>query len=471
MQYVLRRRRLLSQLNTSLLLFSGGEVARNAPSHAYPFRADSNFLYLFGPCEAGCAAFFDVDSGRLSFFAPGRSLQADLWTGPRPSFEALRQALEVDEVLEAERLEEEVTRLRAGRPLHCLAVADERTTRLAQKLSGQELSFHNPGQLGPPEVLRALARMRLHKDADEVAEIRLAAQTTKEALLSVMQNTRPGALEVELYALLLGTFTRHGCTEGYATILSARGEVLHNPVRSGRLQAGDLLLVDAGAERPSGYAADVTRTWPVLGKFSAQAKLLYEGVLEANQRCIEAVRPGVKFQSLHRLAQEVLAQCLVEAGLLKGRVEDILTAGALSVFFPHGVGHPLGLEVHELSAFGNLGSLLSEAAPEEAASTEGKVRADIALEEGMLFTLEPGIYFTPPRIRCEEFRTSFGEFVNFEEAERYVQMNGGRGFGGIRIEDNVLCTNAQALVLTSGIPKQPEEIEALVGAGPGAVPT
>jgi Xaa-Pro aminopeptidase len=270
--------------------------------------------------------------------------------------------------------------------------------------------------------------------------------------------------EQELYSRLLAVFTRHACTEAFAPILSVRGEVLHNPVRSGCLREGDLLLSDAGAERPSGYAADVTRTWPVSGKFSAEARVIYEAVLSANQRCIEAALPGVKFQSLHRLALEVLAEGLTEAGLVKGSVEDMVSAGALSVFFPHGVGHLLGLDVHDLEAFGNIGSLLSEAEQAaEVAEGQSPLRADIALREGMLFTIEPGIYFTPSRIHSTEFRKAFAEFIHFEEAERYVEANGGRGFGGIRIEDNVLCTSSQAEVLTSMVPKRLEEVEALVG--------
>jgi Xaa-Pro aminopeptidase len=464
MKYPQRRAQLLRQLHHPLLLFSGGEVARNAPSHCYPFRADSNFLYLFGPCEPGCAAFFDSDNGHVTFFAPERTLQSALWTGPRPSFEALKQAFAVEEVLEVERLEEHMERLRAKRPLHSLAVADERTTQRAQKLTGRELSFFNPEQLGPLEVRKALARMRLHKDEDEVEEICRAAHTTCEAQLEAMRHTHPGVLEQELYARLLAVFTRHACTEAYSTILSARGEVLHNPLHCGRLQEGDLLLVDAGAERLGGYAADITRTWPVSGKFSAKARAIYEVVLSANQRCIEAALPGVKFQSLHRLALEVLAEGLLEVGLLKGSVEGIVSAGALSVFFPHGVGHLLGLDVHDLETFGSIGSLLSEAGQAaEVSAGKPPLRTDIELKEGMVFTVEPGVYFTPSRIYSVEFREAFSEFIHFEEAERYVEANGGRGFGGIRIEDNVLCAKPQAVVLTSTLPKQLEEVEALIG--------
>jgi len=465
MKYALRRQQLLRQLHNPLLLFSGGEVARNSPTHAFPFRADSNFLYLFGPCEPGCAAFFDSDSGHIRFFAPGRTLQSALWTGPRPSFEELKEALKVEEVLEAERLEEEVERLKAGRPLSSLAVADERATRLAQTLTGLESLSFKQGQLGPPEVLKALALMRLYKDADELEEVRRAIDITCQAQLGVMQHTRPGTSVQELYVRLIATFARHSCTEAFATILTARGEILHNPTLSGCLQEEALLLLDAGAERPSGYCADITRTWPVSGKFSAQAKTIYEAVLEANRRCMEAVRPGVWFKTLQRIASEAMVEGLREAGLLRGSAENILEAGALSVFFPHGIGHLLGLEVHDMAAFGNLGSLLSESAPtqEKALGEQPKPRADLALKEGMLFTVEPGLYFIPSRIHFAEYRNTYGEFVNFEEAERYLQMHGGRGFGGIRIEDNVLCTQAGAEVLTAGLPKQLEEVEALIG--------
>ncbi|MCL2011951.1 MAG: Xaa-Pro aminopeptidase [Cystobacterineae bacterium] len=457
-----RRARLLSQLQQPLLLFSGGEIARNAPFTTYPFRADSNFLYLFGPCEPGCAAFFDSDNGKVSFFAPQRTLQAALWSGPRPSFEDLKQGLCVDEVLEVERLEEHIGHLRRGRPLHFLAVADERTTQRAQKLIGQEMSFFKAGQLGPPELLRALGSMRLCKEEDEVEEIGRAAHITHEAQLAAMLYTRPGIFEYEVYAHLLAAFTRHACQEAYSTILSVRGEVLHNTLRSNRLKEGDLLLVDAGAERPSGYAADITRTWPVSGKFSATAKAIYKVVLAANQRCLEAVRPGVGFAALQHLASQILAEGLLELGLLKGRIEDILTVGALGVFFPHGIGHPLGLDVHDL---GNFGDILSEPSSPSAETSSGQplLRMNVEFKEGMVCTVEPGVYFIPQRIRSVEFQNTFGEFIDFEEAERYLEMNGGRGFGGIRIEDNVLCTQTQPIVLSSMIPKQIAEIEALVG--------
>jgi Xaa-Pro aminopeptidase len=362
-----------------------------------------------------------------------------------------------------ERLEEHVERLLRGRPLHSLAVADACTTQRAQKLVGHNMSFGNPEQLGPLELQKALALMRLHKDEDEVEEMALAAEVTHEALLEAMRHTRPGLFEYELYARVLASFTRHACTEAYATILSARGEVLHNPAHTGLLQAGDLLLVDAGAERPSGYAADVTRTWPVSGKFSPEAKAIYEVVLCANQRCIEAVRPGMRFKSLQHLASQTLAEGLVGAGLMKGKVEDILSAGALSVFFPHGIGHPLGLDTHDLGAFGSIARLLAKQ-PEEALPGHPPLRMDVEIKEGMVFTVEPGVYFVPQRIYSAEFRNTFGAFICFEEAERYLQMNGGRGFGGIRIEDNVLCTQAQARGLTQNIPKQPAQLEALVGA-------
>jgi len=465
--YQNRRLHLLGQLQKPLLLFSGAEVPRNAPSVAYPFRADSNFLYLFGPCEPGCAAFLDPDNAQTRFFAPQRSPQNTLWTGPQPSFETLKHLLGVDEVLEVEGLEEYIGRLGGGRPLLSLAVADERSTQRAQKLTGLELSFGKPGQLGPHELLRALALMRLCKGPEEIEAIGYAAQVTYEAHLQAMRHTRPGLWEYEIYAHLLATFAKHHCQEAYATLTSIRGEVLHNPHKTNRMQEGDLLLVDAGAEGPSGYGADVTRTLPVGGKFGAQAKAIYEVVLSANQRCIEAICPGIRFHHLQQVASKTLAEGLLGVGLLKGPLEDILASGALSVFFPHGIGHLLGLDVHDLGGFE---AVLVEPPPPPApqAKTPGQpqLRMDVVLKEGMVFTVEPGIYFIPSRIYSPEFRKAFSEFVNFEAAEHYVQMAGGRGFGGIRIEDNVVCTATQAHTLTSKIPKQLEEVEALVGTAP-----
>jgi Xaa-Pro aminopeptidase len=276
-----------------------------------------------------------------------------------------------------------------------------------------------------------------------------------------MAESRPGATEQELAGTVAGCYARHGCSTGYSTILSVRGEVLHNHSHGNTLRAGDLLLMDSGAERPSGSGADVTRAWPVTGEFSSEQRDVYRIVLDAQLASEEAVRPGARWLEVHLASARVIARGLVDLKLLNGDPDDLVARGAHTLFFPHGVGHFLGLDTHDLRVFGD--RVLYPAGRKR--STEfgtDMLRMDPDLEPGMVVTVEPGIYFIPALIRGEAFRTRFPDAVNWERAAKYLEMNDGRGFGGVRIEDDLLVTEDGHRNLTPGIPKEPGEVEAAV---------
>jgi Xaa-Pro aminopeptidase len=260
-----------------------------------------------------------------------------------------------------------------------------------------------------------------------------------------------------------GAFAKGGCVPAYNTILSVRGEVLHNNAHEGTLQAGDVVLLDAGPESSiSGYCNDVTRCWPVGGPFSPEGRDVYDLVLKAELAGIAAVKPGARYRDLHLLACRVLAEGLVSMGLLTGSVDGLVESGAHAMFFPHGLGHQLGLDVHDLEAFGDRIHYPNGRTRSTQFGT-GYLRMDMDLKAGMTFTIEPGLYFVPAILRSKQFREQFKGQVQFDKAERFLAMNGGRGFGGIRIEDDVHCTDAGAEVITAAIPKARAEIEALVG--------
>jgi Xaa-Pro aminopeptidase len=255
----------------------------------------------------------------------------------------------------------------------------------------------------------------------------------------------------------------------YGTILSVRGEVLHNHAHGNELRDGDLLLLDAGAERASGYCADVTRTWPVSGTFGPEARDVYDIVLAAEATAIAAVRPGVRFRDLHLGAARVIADGLVQLGLMRGDPDGLVESGAHALFFPHGLGHLLGLDVHDLEAFGDAIAY----APGRTRSKQfgtAYLRLDLDLAQGMCVTIEPGVYFVPAILHDADFRGRFAEQVDFARAERFLALNGGRGFGGIRIEDDVLCTADGHEVLTRDIPKERSAVAALVGRAVSSLP-
>jgi Xaa-Pro aminopeptidase len=464
MNYVQRRAALLSRLKRPLVLFAGGLVSRNYPANAYPYRADSVFLYFFERPEPGSAAFFDPEAGTVTLFLPERTVADSLWHGEAEAFEAAKARHQVDAVLNVEALESHVAVLAKGRQVDALAVADRKATARARNLTGEDLDFDDPEKVGRPEVREAIAALRLIKTDDEIAEIRRLVAITKEAHVLAMQHSRPGVREQELAGLVEGTFAKSGCVPAYNTILSVRGEVLHNHSHEGTLQKGDIVLLDAGPESiVTGYCNDVTRCWPVGGPFSPEGRDVYDLVLKSELAAIAAVKPGVRYRDVHLLASRVLAEGLVDMGLLTGSVDGLVEAGAHAMFFPHGVGHQLGLDVHDLEAFGDRIHYPMGRTRSPQFGT-GYLRMDMDLAAGMTFTIEPGIYFVPAILRNPEFREKFKGQVAFDKAERFLAMNEGRGFGGIRIEDDILCTASGAEVLTAAIPRARAEIEALAGS-------
>ncbi|MBL8955465.1 MAG: aminopeptidase P family protein [Myxococcaceae bacterium] len=451
-----RRKRLMSSLKRPLLLWSGGPISRNYPHNLFPYRADSTFMYFFERPEPNSAALFDPATGKVTLYLPERTLDDAVWHGELATFEAERARHDVDAVRPVERLEDALKALK----LDTLAVSDARTTRRARALTGADLDFDDPLKVGPLEVLESIASMRLRKDSAELAQMRETARITLAAHVEAMKDSAPGVHEQELAGIVDGIFSTVGCVPAYGTILSVRGEILHARGHDNVLQAGDIVLLDAGCEAPSGYCSDVTRCWPVGGPFTAEGGDVYDTVLQANLDAIAAVKPGVRYRDVHRIACRTVADGLAQMGLLKGSPDALVESGAHAVFFPHGVGHPIGLDVHDLEAFGDH-VLYPGGRTRSTQFGTRYLRMDLDLAEGMTFTIEPGVYFVPQIIRSAALRAQFADQVNWSLAEKFLGLNGGRGFGGIRIEDDVLCTASGAEVLTVAIPKARAEVEAL----------
>jgi Xaa-Pro aminopeptidase len=285
----------------------------------------------------------------------------------------------------------------------------------------------------------------------------------------MMTHTRPGVGEQELTGIFEGCLTRHGAVPSYGSIVTVRGEVLHNHAHGNELRSGDLLLVDAGAEVPSGYGVDVTRTWPANGTFTPEQRDVYATVLAALEAGIAAVRTGARWRDVHFAACRVIAGGLVDLGLLRGSVDSLVSRGAHALFFPHGVGHLLGLDAHDLESFGDR-ILYGPARTRSSQFGTSFLRIDLDLEDGMVVTVEPGLYFVPGIVRLPEFREQFRDCVDFDAAERWLAMNDGRGFGGVRLEENLVVQADGSENLTASVPLEMEDVAASVGAARAAAP-
>ncbi|HAN31780.1 MAG TPA: Xaa-Pro aminopeptidase [Myxococcales bacterium] len=451
-----KRRQKLSELVDNPIVLMGNDLQpRNLPMVSLPFRQDSSFLYFTG-CDTPGAAALSID-GVWTLFVPRPSADDALWHGPSLTLTQQAQALGFDQVRPSDELEAAVASgLRQG-SISTLAVADESRNRLASWWSNTPLRFGE--HFGDPDLVAAIIAMRRVKSPAEQAQLALAARHSAAAHVAVAQAAKPGVSEGQLAALFHGVLSVRGCVPGYGTILTRRGEVLHQRGHGGIVEAGDLLLVDGGGEVSSGYTADITRTWPIGGPLRGRARAAYQAVLDAQMAAIEQCKVGVRFRDVHDTACRILAEFLISEGLLTCSVDEALQSGAHAVFFPHGVGHHLGLDVHDLENFGDRSSYPADRDRPSLFGTK-YLRLDLPLEAGWVVTVEPGLYAVPEIVYDAELRVRLADRVNWSAAEAWI------GLGGIRIEDNIVVTSEGPHNLTAETPKHLEEIEPLIGSGP-----
>lgn len=450
-----RRSRLSALLQgRPALLASGEALPRNYAANAYPYRPASHFLYLVGLPLPG--SFLLHEEGRWTLFAPAPSADDALWHGHTPSLGELAEHAG----LTTRPVEELPARLAALRGASSAPVATLPTPDVAACLPLEALLGRTvrPGVVeGADAVLAdALISLRLVHDAAAVAEMRRAAAATAAGYDAGMRVTRPGLTEWEVRAAMEAEFIRRGMPCAYNPIVTVHGEVLHNHAHHHRLSAGDLLLADVGAESQGGWASDVTRTWPVSGRFSATQADFYDVVLRAQAAAIEAVRPGASYRQVHLTAARELARGLVGLGVLEGDVEELVADGVVALLFPHGVGHLLGLDVHDMEDLGDRAGY----APGRRRSPQfglRYLRLDRELVPGMAVTIEPGLYVVPAILESRELTEAAGDRLNRRRLAQFSDVR------GIRIEDDVLVTEGGREVLTDAIPKARAQVEARVG--------
>ncbi len=453
-----RRKALADQLGGgSVLLMGHTLLPRNYLANPMPFRQDSTFLYFTG-IRIPDAVCLISPAGMSTLFLPAPDPSDEIWHGRKPPMEFVARRAGIEGVTTLDQLPNALSdHKRQKTVIHALPVADPVSNQRLNALLGGELDPRVPTS-GSEALLEAVIAMRLVRDPDEIVAMRRAAEVTASAHRLAMSATHPGVSEDAIHALIEATFKANGMTSAYPPIVTIEGEVLHGHAAGRELREGQLLLVDAGAETPEGYACDVTRTWPVNGTFGQKQADLYRAVLEAQKAAIAQCTVGRSFRDVHHAAALKLTQILVDMTLLKGDPEELVALGAHAVFFPHGVGHLIGLDVHDLELYGDHAGYSAESQRSDQFGLS-YLRLDRPLLEGMVVTVEPGFYIIPSLLRSQEMRDRFDDHVNWEEAHRLAP------FGGIRIEDDVWITADGPEILTDTIPRTVAEVQAAVGSG------
>jgi len=430
--YKNRRARLKEKVKSGLVLILGnGEAPANYTDNTYKFRQDSSFLYFFGLNQPGFAGVIDIDSGDEYIFGNDVDMDDIIWRGPQPSVKDMAARVGVSKTAPFARLADCMkTAISQGRRIHFLPPYRFRNMLLLEELLGiRPALVKNYASL---ELIKAVVDLRSVKEPCEIEEITKACNIGYEMHTAAMRNCKPGVKEQYIAGLIEGIAASYGSMVSFPVILSQNGETLHNHDHSQILQEGRMMLTDAGAEEVSHYCSDFTRTVPVGGKFLTRQKEVYNIVLAANNKAIEIAKPGVTYQYVHLEVCKVLAQGLKDLGLMKGDVNEAVAAGAHALFMPHGLGHMMGLDVHDMEDLGQIYvGYDDETRPIDQFGTSS-LRMGRRLQEGFVITDEPGCYFIPALIDQWRAQGMHKEFLNYDKIETF------KDFGGIRLEDDIL---------------------------------
>ncbi len=452
-----RRRALSARLSGPALIAAGEAPSRNYPANRYRFRATSHFAYFAGRHLAGSALLF-VD-GRAELFTHPPDPDDALWHGPRPALAQLRDELEFDAVRPLDELDLALSPHRgsvATLPPQDAASAAWLSLRLGREVergSGARLT-----EAVDAALAEAMIALRLVHDEAAIAQLRFAASVSAEAHVAGMRATRVGGSELATLAAMIAVLRASGLDDAYGPIVTTHGEVLHSDRYDHAALAGDLLLADVGGETPEGWAADITRTWPVSGTFTSTQRAIYDVVLAAQHASLAVAKPGRRYRDVHEAAKRAIVEGLARLGIFRGEVDGLLERGAAALFFPHGIGHLLGLDVHDLEDLGDRAGY----APGRTRSPrfgDGYLRLDRELAPGMCVTIEPGFYQVPGILGDPRRTEPLGDDLRRDVLARFADVR------GIRIEDDVLITEAGNEVLSALVPKDARAIEQLVGGG------
>lgn len=456
--YVQRRNSLKEQVESGLILFLGNEESpMNYPGNPYHFRQDSTFLYFFGLDFPSLAGVIDVDGDKEIVFGNDVSIEDIIWMGFQPSLKERASQAGIMETAPLDKLDETVKNaVQQGKKIHCLPPYRPETEVKISQLLGLNLDVIKDSV--SEKLIKAVVKQRLVKIKEEIDEIEKAHDVTYEMHTTAMKMAKPGVYEREIAGEIEGIALSSGGGLAFPIILTINGQILHNHYHGNVLKEGRLLVNDSGAESSLHYSADITRTIPVGGKFTQKQKGIYEIVLNAQETAIQLIKPGIKYRDVHIEASRVIATGLKDLGLMKGETDEAVREGAHALFFPHGLGHVMGLDVHDMENLGENFVGYDENMERSDQFGLAYLRFARELQPGFVMTAEPGIYFIPALIDKWKREKKCLDFIDYEKLEEY------RDFGGIRLEDNVLVTEDGHRVLGKSIPKKVKDVEDITGS-------
>lgn len=452
--YVERRNELKKLVGSGLIvLFGNNDSPANYPSNTYKFRQDSSFLYYFGLHRNGLVGVIDVDNDREYLVGDEIDIEDIVWYGSVTSVAEMAEMTGVARTAAMRELPAIVESAKAqGEEVHFLP-----PYRFDNQIQIMDLLGIHPSQqkaAASLKLIAAVVKMRTTKTEEEIAELERAAEIGYEMHTTAMRLCRPGITEQYIGGMVDGIANAYGCMVSFQTIATQHGEVMHGNPSPAKLEAGRLMLVDAGAETNENYCSDNTRTTPVSGVFTQKQKDIYNIVVECHDHVLEVAKPGVKWWDVHFAVCRIITERLQQLGLMKGDVEESLKAGAHAMFLPHGLGHSMGMDVHDMEGLGQVYvGFDKEVRPSTQFGTNA-LRFGRRLQKGFVITDEPGIYFIPALIDDWKKNGTNAQFLNFDKIDEY------RDFGGIRIEDDVLITDEGCRFIGSKrIPYHVEDVE------------
>ena len=471
--YVRRRQTLIGSMKaqgaSGIALFLGNvESPAQYRDNCYKFRQDSNWLYYFGIDEPRYAAVLDLDSGEETVFADDVEIDDIIWMGPMPSVASVADGVGVAHSAPYGALGDAVASARnLGRKVHFLPASRYyNALKLGELLGVNPYETFSKGKAGCPaaslEMVRAVVQMRLVKEDIEIAELDHACTLGQQMHTVARQGIRIGVKEQEIVGAMEALTLAKGWGVSFATILTQHGEIFHCHSHEALIEPGKLLVIDAGLETNGHYASDFTRTYPTGGKFTARQRDIYQLVYECNEHAFSITRPGIAYLDVHLSVARRMLEGLKDLGLVCGDLDAMVEQGIAGLFMPHGLGHNMGLDVHDME---DLGENLVGYGPGQQRSAQlglGSLRMARPLVPGNVVTDEPGIYFIPALIEQWKKEGTDKGFVNYGKLASYYD------FGGIRLEDDVLITEGGARRLGSDrLPIAPDEVEAAMAADRG----
>jgi Xaa-Pro aminopeptidase len=453
--YTERRNKLKSLVGSGLILFPGNEdVGMNYRDNVYHFRQDSTFLYYTGIDRTDLFLIIDIDTNKEILFGNDPTVEQTVWTGPVDTLSVFAAKSGIDTILPYSAIETILKKAsQQKQTVHfLLPYRGEIAMKLSQWL---DIPWRGLQQKVSLPLTKAIISQRAYKTVEEITELDKAVDITAAMQLKAIQLSRPGITEYEIAGQLEGVATSGGGYLSFPTILTINGQYLHNHAGGNILKSGQMVLCDCGAETAMHYAGDMTRTSPVDRRFTGQQREVYDIVLNAQQSAVDALKPGKLFKEVHFLACVKLAEGLKQLGLLKGDIKEAVSLGVHTLFFQCGLGHMMGLDVHDMENLGEEYVGYTDTLIKSKEFGLKSLRLGRELEEGFVVTVEPGIYVIPELIDQWQAEKKHSNFINYDK------VNAFRSFGGIRIEEDYFVTASGSRLLGKPFAKTAEEIESL----------